>query len=65
MVSVGIKVPCIHCLRNHSADPFSFRLEDLEAAVAQGNALVKCRDHPVIIYDLAPDISLCMCCGVW
>ena len=57
-VSVGINVPCIHCLDLGEPDPFSFRLEDLEEAVANGKTVVKCRDHPVSIYSLAPDISL-------
>jgi Protein tyrosine and serine/threonine kinase/C-terminal of Roc, COR, domain len=53
------EVPCIHCLRAGSAEPFLFPLSLLEHAVRRGETVVKCRYvEAVSVYDLAPDIGM-------
>ena len=57
-VAVEIQIPCIHCLALGDPDPYTFHLEELEAAVDEGLTVVKCREYPISIYNLAPDITL-------
>ena len=57
--SVRIEVPCLHCLKMGSYDPYIFNLEDLSKQMADGDYFAYCRSiYPVRIFSMAPEISV-------
>jgi len=58
-VPATITVPCSHCIRESSYDPFLFPLSALELAASQGHETVLCRGTTQVrVSDLAPDVSM-------
>ena len=54
-----VHVPCIHCLKDKSYDPYMFSRGELEDAVSNGKGVVLCRSvNPILIHSMAPDISM-------
>lgn len=57
--NVVIEVPCMHCLREGSYDPYIFDLDGLASLMADGDYFAYCRSiHPVRIFSMAPDVSV-------
>ena len=55
----SILLPCVHCLYEHSFDPFMFSLSDCELYAARGKRYAHCRGiRPVRIDLIAPDVAL-------
>ena len=56
---ITVQVPCIHCLKDKSYDPYMFSRRELEDAVSSGKGVVMCRSvNPILIHSMAPDISM-------
>mmetsp|Transcript_560 Transcript_560/g.1284 ORF Transcript_560/g.1284 Transcript_560/m.1284 type:complete len:1538 (-) Transcript_560:24-4637(-) len=52
-------VPCTHCIKEKSYDPFKFSLAECEDAVTSGKSTVMCRGTiPVNVSELVPDVAL-------
>ena len=58
-VSMKVEVPCIHCIRERSYDPYKFSLEQLQEAASEGRSVVWCRSvNPIQLLSIAPDLCL-------
>jgi hypothetical protein len=54
-----VAIPCIHCLREQSYDPYVFSRTQLEDAVASGSPVVFCRAiYPIQVDSMAPELTL-------
>ena len=52
-------ITCVHCINEHSFDPFMFLLSDCEISAARGKRYTHCRGiRPIRIDLLAPDVAL-------
>ena len=55
----NVLLPCIHCLKERSFDPFLFSISDCELCAARGKRYVHCRGiRPVRTDLIAPDIAM-------
>lgn len=54
-----VQIPCAHCVRTQSYDPYLFTLSECKRVAALGNQYVYCRGiTPVRIDILASDVTL-------
>jgi len=58
-VKFEVTVPCVHCVKEQSPDPYQFPLTLIEQAVSTNQSYVKCRGlKDVLVSALAPDVAL-------